>query len=260
MVTRQFVGWSPANSRDGRPPILGLVARGMVWQVAGELLGVSPAGPRGGHPPILGAVAHQLAGWSPASSWDDHPRIGNAAACQSVSWSPANVQGVARQVLGWSGVVARQPLSAGRNPETAGGTTKKKTHAAVAARQLLGWSPANSEDGRPPIPGMVAHQFSGWSTPSRSLTQALHTYIDLTQACANKTPAPAHANCDAPLARHLTNRKRRIANTDVSHATALTDTNIAKQQFSDSVVCEKNARPDTSELRCPPPPPPRHQC
>ncbi len=56
---------------------------------------------------------------------------------QSVSWSPANVQGVARQVLGWSGVVTRQPLSAGRNPETAGGTTKNKTHAAVVARQLL---------------------------------------------------------------------------------------------------------------------------
>ena len=58
---------------------------------------------------------------------------------QSVSWSPANVQGVARQVLGWSGVVTRQPLSA-------------------------------------------VHQFSGWSTPSLSLTQALQTYIDLTQA------------------------------------------------------------------------------
>ena len=100
---------------DGNPTpakLQGLGARGVVGQVAGELLGVSPAGPRGGHPPILGAVAHQLAGWSPASSWDDHPRIGNAAACQSVSWSPANVQGVARQVLGWSGVVTRQPLSA----------------------------------------------------------------------------------------------------------------------------------------------------
>ncbi len=163
MVTRKFVGWSPANSWDGRPPILGLVARGMVWQVAGELLGVSPAGPRGGHPPILGAVAHQLAGWSPASSWDDHPRIGNAAACQSVSWSPANVQGVARQVLGWSGVVTRQPSSAGRNPETAGGTTNNKNARrggrpqiiGMVASQFRGWSPANPGDGRPPVLGLV---------------------------------------------------------------------------------------------------------
>ncbi len=102
--------------------------------------------------------------------------------------------------------------------------------------------------GRPPVLGLV--------NAIAVLTQALHTYIDLTQACANKTPAPTHANCDAPLARRLKNPKRRIANTDVSNATALTDTNIAKLHVPDSVVCEKNARLDTRELRCPPPPPP----
>ncbi len=176
---------------DGNPTpakLQGLVARGVVGQVAGELLGVSPAGPRGGHPPVLGTVAHQLAGWSPASSWDDRPLIDKAAACKSLSWPPATLQGDARQVLGWSpanpwflgwspagswdglprfcfvlgGVVTRQPLSAGRNPETAGGTTKNNARRGGrppglgrVARKFRGWSPANPGDGRPPVLGLV---------------------------------------------------------------------------------------------------------
>ncbi len=240
MVARQFSGWSPAgcfgrspaNCWVCRPPALGVGTR--------QSSGRSPTSSRVGRPPVRGMTTRALAMRPLASPCLGRPPMFRGSPAKSWAgrgWSPAN------------------PCRPAAIPKPPGARPKEKAHAAVVARQLLGWSPANSGDGRPPIPGMVAHQFSGWSTPSRSLTQALQTYIDLTQACANKTPAPTHANCDAPLARRLKNPKLRIANTDVSNTTALTDTNIAKLHCSDSGVCEKNARLDTRELRCPPPPP-----
>ena len=53
----QFWGWSPASSGDGRPPVLGLVARQFLGLVARQFSGWSPASSRVGRPPVLGMVA-----------------------------------------------------------------------------------------------------------------------------------------------------------------------------------------------------------
>ena len=48
-----WVFWSPAISGDGRPPVLGMVAR--------QFSGWSPASSRVGRPPVLGLVARHFA-------------------------------------------------------------------------------------------------------------------------------------------------------------------------------------------------------
>jgi len=81
----QFLGWSPASSWDGRPPVLGMVTRQFLgWSPTARLeeRHTAAAACEGrppvfgsGRPPVLGLVARQFSGWSPASSWVGCPPV-----------------------------------------------------------------------------------------------------------------------------------------------------------------------------------------